>query len=77
MRLSALALQKINNTPTRLRLALKIGCTERWISIMIKENPNDSDFTKAGIVQVIREETGLDDSQILEDVPTEAEQHTK
>lgn len=67
MRLSATALQKINTTQVRLRLAMQFDCTERWISQLIKENNNDGDLTKASAMQIIREQTGLTDSEILED----------
>lgn len=71
MRLSAIAIQKINNTPTRLRLALLLGCTERWISNLIKANEENGDLTKAGSVKLIQEETGLRDEEILESEPVE------
>lgn len=73
MRLSATALQKINTTQVRLRLAMQFDCTERWISQLIKENQNDGDLTKASAMQIIREQTGLTDQEILVEETTEAE----
>jgi len=69
MKLSTIALQNINKTPIRLKLALELGCTERWISRLIKDNETDSDLTKASAVRVIREETGMVDTDILEQEP--------
>lgn len=69
MKLSTIALDQINKTPTRLKLALELGCTERWISRLIKDNETDGDLTKASAIRVIREETGLTDDQILEAEP--------
>lgn len=69
MVLSANALKQINKTQTRLKLAMLLKCTERWVSILISKNDVDGDLTKASALQVIREETGLEDSQILEQEP--------
>jgi uncharacterized protein YacL (UPF0231 family) len=72
MRLSQIALQKINTGQVRLRLAMQFDCTERWISQLIKENLNDGDLTKASALEIIRTQTGLTDTEILEQVSTEA-----
>lgn len=66
MKLSAVALDKINITKTRLRLALELGYTERWISRLIKDNDPNNDLTLSSSLKIIREETGLTDDQILE-----------
>lgn len=66
MKLSAVALDKINVTPTRLKLALELGCTERWVSRLIKDNDPNSDLTLSSALKIIREETGLTDDEILE-----------
>lgn len=70
MKLTKKALDAINETPIRLKLALALECGERTIFRYITDN-ND-DLTKAAALRVIREETGLTDSQILEDVTEEA-----
>lgn len=66
MKLSMVALNKINITPTRLKLALELGCTERWISRLIKDNEPNSDLTLSSALKIIRDETGLSDEEILE-----------
>jgi len=67
MRLTQKALQQINTTQVRLRLAMQFNCTERWISQLIKENHLDGDLTKASAMQIIREYTGLTDAEILDE----------
>lgn len=67
MRLSQKALQLINTSKVRLRLAMQFDCTERWISQLIKENQQDGDLTKASALNIIREHTGLSDDEILEE----------
>lgn len=67
MRLTQKALQQINTTQVRLRLAMQFDCTERWISQLIKENQSDGDLTKASALNIIREQTGLSDAEILEE----------
>lgn len=58
------------NVQVKNRLALafrKSGYTiERWID----ENVENGDLTKAMAVQIISEETGLTDDQILEETET-------
>jgi hypothetical protein len=66
MRLTQKALQQINTTQVRLRLAMQFNCTERWISQLIKDNQSDGDLTKASAMGIIREHTGLTDMEILE-----------
>jgi len=66
MKLSPIALEKINTTQVRLRLAMLFNCTERWISQMIKENKSDSDLTKTSAVNLINELTGMPIGKILE-----------
>lgn len=70
MKLSTVALSKINITPTRLKLALELGCTERWVSRLIKDNEPNSDLTLSSALKIIREETGLSDEEILESEET-------
>lgn len=60
---------------TRKRVAAAIGISPvtlwRWISI------NDDSLTKAVAIKAIREETGLPDSEILENEPAEAGPQSK
>ncbi len=67
MRLSKVAILAIRGTSPefKVRLAEACGVSLRTMWKWISEN-ND-DLTKAEPLKMIREETGLDDSQILEE----------
>ena len=65
MRLTKKALKRINNTKARMRIALALCCSEMTVRRYI--DANDDNLTKAAAMQVIREETGLTDSEILEE----------
>lgn len=69
MRLKPNVLEQLDNRDTRFRLAQVLNCSEstvrRYMSL------NDDNLTKAAALKVIREETGLDDSEILEEEPAE------
>lgn len=71
--LSKLALLAVKGASPGIlkRLAPAIGVTEATIYQYIRDN--NSNLTKAAAMQVIREETGLSDAEILEDTPAEAE----
>lgn len=58
-------LAAINNPATRRRLMDCLGCTEFTIARYIQKN-NDC-LTKIAAMEVIREATGLTDSEILEE----------
>ena len=64
MKLTQKALKAINNPTTRRRLMDVLGCTEFTIARYIQKNSDN--LTKASALQVIREETGFADSEILE-----------
>lgn len=49
------------------RLALELNCSVQTVERWIKENEENGKLTTAKAIQVIGEETGLDDSQILEE----------
>ena len=69
MVLTAKALQLINKPGTRIRLALALDCTEQTV---IRYIANNSDvLTKAAALKVIREETGLGETEILEELEAE------
>jgi hypothetical protein len=71
MKLSELALQKIMDSkslPKKLREALGVSRVTMWKYI----NDNHENLTKAAALKVIREETGLNDDQILEESPVES-----
>jgi hypothetical protein len=65
MKLCQKALKAINNPVTRRRLMDVLGCTEFIISRYIQKNSDN--LTKAAVMQVIRELTGLTDNEILEE----------
>jgi hypothetical protein len=63
MKLTQKALSKIKDPKIRARLVLALGVTDQSIMNYIKSNSDE--LTKAAALKVIREETGMDDSQIL------------
>jgi hypothetical protein len=65
MRLTQQALEKITDKTIRAKLCLALKVTDQSIIKYIKAN-ND-ELTKAAALKVIREETGLEDSEILEE----------
>jgi hypothetical protein len=69
MILTRKAIEKINVTRIRLSLALALGFTEQWIIKLLDANKENGPLTTAKALQVIREETGLTDSEILEEEP--------
>lgn len=58
---------KALTTKTKTRLAMELNCSVYTVAAWIKENRENGMLTTAKALQVIREETGLDDQQILED----------
>lgn len=68
MRIQEQALLTINSS-VRLKtvLALELGKAVATVSRWISENTENSPLTTAKALQIIREETGLEDSQILEE----------
>ncbi|MBO9203230.1 MULTISPECIES: hypothetical protein [Niastella] len=65
MKLNQKALKAINNPVTRRRLMDALGCTEFTIARYIQKNSDN--LTKAASMKIIREVTGLSDSEILEE----------
>lgn len=63
MKLTEKALQEIKNPAIRAKLVLALGVTDQTIQRYIKDNSDD--LTKAAALEVIRQETGLSDKQIL------------
>lgn len=51
----------------RLRLAVVLDFTELWMERLIRVNKDNGHLTTAKAMQVIRKETGLSDSDILEE----------
>lgn len=69
MKISKKALRLISGTenrPLRLRIALGLGFSERWIERLIEENKPNGKLTTAAAIQLIKEGTGLKDVEILD-----------
>lgn len=66
MKLTKLALQKIDVTEIRLQLALTLGFTEAWIIQLISKNKENGPLTTAASLDVIRKATNLEDDELLE-----------
>lgn len=67
MKLTQIAIDAIT-VRTKNRIALDMDCSVPTVDRWIKENEDNGDLTKARIVEIIREETNLKNSQILEEV---------
>lgn len=67
MKLTRKAIKGIKEQGTRLKLALALGFSEQWIIKVIDANKSNGPLTTALALKVIREETGLTDSEILEE----------
>lgn len=67
MKLTKKAIKSIDKAAIRLKLALGLSFSETWVRSLIADNKNNGPLTTAKALQVIREETKLEDSQILEE----------
>lgn len=73
MKLSNRAIEKLKaSRDSRLRLCSTLGFTEVWVEKLIEKNKVNGPLTTVSALGVIREETALTDSEILEDQPEEA-----
>lgn len=52
----------------RLKIAVALNFSEQWTDRLIAANKDNGPLTTAKAVLVIKEEKGLNDSQILEEV---------
>ena len=68
IRLTAVALQAIRDRSPGIKskLALALGCSEGSINRYLRTN--DDALTKAAALEVIRNETGLTNAEILETI---------
>lgn len=57
-----------SNKRARARLQLDMDKSEYTVNRWISENDHNGSLTTAAALKVIREETGLDDGEILEEV---------
>jgi hypothetical protein len=72
MKLTLKAISELKrNKRARARLQLELNKSEYTINKYIHDN--DDNLTKAAALRVIREETGLSDSEILEEATAEGE----
>ena len=67
MRISEKAIKAIT-TKAHNRLALEMDCSIYTVVRWIKENEPNGDLTKARAVQIISEETGIPEGEVLEEV---------
>lgn len=65
MRLSDRAIEAINNSKTRQKIAIELEVIETSVRNYIKANEDNGELTKASVLQIIEEETGLNQKQIL------------
>lgn len=65
-------IQKILENGLSLRLAEALDFTQNWIMLLAKANKKNGPLTTVVALKVIRENTGLSDDEILEEVVTEA-----
>jgi len=70
MKLSHKAIKALT-VRARNRVALALDCSVQSVDRWIKENESNGNMTKAQVLQIISEETGLEDSQILEEEKVE------
>lgn len=67
MKITAEVLDKINTLQARLKLASELNFSETWIRSLLANNKDNGPLTTSAALRVIREETGLNDAEILEE----------
>lgn len=68
MKLKQTILQRLlESRPFRLKLAVDLNFSEVWVDRLITANKDNGPLTTAKAIQVIKQETGLADSEILEE----------
>lgn len=77
MKLSNTAIERISDRKVLLQIALALDFSEQWMRRVIENNKDNGPLTTARALQVIREETGLTDDQILEEEKTEEQATAK
>lgn len=63
----SIILALLDSREFRLRVAIALGFGEQWINKSIAANKVNGPLTTASALQVIREELGLKDFEILEE----------
>lgn len=67
MRLSKECIEHISNTQkTRLKIAMVLGISEDWVKRLIKKNETNSILTLAATIEVIKSESGMSYSEIID-----------
>lgn len=67
MKVSKQALQRVlSDRRIILSIALQLGFSEQWTRRLLSQNKDNGPLTTVSALAVIREETGLTDSEILE-----------
>ncbi len=72
MKLTKKAIKALKNQAIRLKLAIALGFSEQWINKVIEANKPNGPLTTMAAIKVLREETGLTDSELLEEEKAEA-----
>lgn len=66
MKLTKQAIDSIDSREKRFQLALALGFTEIWVEKLLLRNKSNGPLTTVTALNVIREQSGLSDEQILE-----------
>jgi hypothetical protein len=66
MKLTKKAIRKINQPSTIGKLMIGLEFTELWIKRLIDQNKNNGPLTTFRALEIIKQETGLSDSEILQ-----------
>lgn len=72
MKLSAKAIEKIiSDTQFRMHMAVLLGISDQHFYKGLKANKEDGFLTKASVLKIIKQETGLQESEILTEAKSE------
>jgi hypothetical protein len=66
MKLTKLAINRINDAKVIAELMKALGFSEQWVRRLAAQNKMNGPLTTYRALEVIRRETGLEDSKILE-----------
>lgn len=68
MKLTKKAINKLDRK-RRLQIAIALNFSEQWINKVVAANKENGPLTTLKAIEIIRQETGLTDSDILIDTP--------
>lgn len=77
MKLTKTAIDKIKEPAIRRELTCTLKCTDQTIIRYIEKNRDNGPLTTIGALNTIKDQTGLTDSEILEEEKAHAEVVTK